>query len=163
MGELVTTHGIRGWLKLHPYNPQTESLASLKRVCLEKGGRSAEFFVEACKAFKRDFLLKLRGADTIAEAEPWVGSVVLVDESDLEPLKPGEYYYHQIIGFDVFDREGRWLGKVARIWAKGGGDLYVLEGAEKEYLIPATAEIVDKVDLAERKILVQPPPGLLDL
>ena len=66
-------------------------------------------------------------------------------------------------GFDVFDSLDRWLGKVAHIWAKAGGDLYVVRGANKEYLIPAVAEIVDKVDLIQRKIVIDPPPGLLDL
>lgn len=163
VGELVTTHGILGWLKFHPYNPRTDVLFSVEKVYLQKGNDTATCVVEGCKAFKKDFLLKLLGTNSILEAERWVGSVVAVAETDLQPLEAGEYYYHQILGFDVFDNHGQWLGKVARIWAKEGGDLYVVTGSEKEYLIPAAGEIIEKVDLAQGKVVINPPPGLLDL
>jgi 16S rRNA processing protein RimM len=163
VGELVTTHGIRGWLKFHPYNPRTDIWSSVRKVHLQKGTESASCVVEDAKVFKRDFLLKLCGTDSILEAERWVGSIVAVEESDLPALKPGEYYLHQIVGFDVFDNQGQWLGKVARIWAKEGGDLYVVTGSKKEYLIPAATEIIEKVDLSQNKVVINPPPGLLDL
>ncbi|MGH7845723.1 MAG: ribosome maturation factor RimM [Candidatus Binatia bacterium] len=163
VGELVTTHGILGWLKLHPYNPRTDVLFSVQTIYLQKGTDTATCVVEGCKAFKKDFLLKLIGTNSILEAKRWVGSIVAVAETDLRPLEAGEYYCHQILGFDVFDNQGQWLGKVARIWAKEGGDLYVVTGSEKEYLIPAAGEIIEKVDLAKGKIVINPPPGLLDL
>jgi len=52
---------------------------------------------------------------------------------------------------------------VTRIWAKEGGDLYVVTGAEKEYLIPAVSEIIERVDLSRGQIIINPPAGLLEL
>jgi 16S rRNA processing protein RimM len=49
------------------------------------------------------------------------------------------------------------------MWAKEGGDLYIVEGSGKEYLIPAVREVVEKVDLVRNRITINPPPGLLDL
>ena len=84
-------------------------------------------------------------------------------EAALQPLEPGEYYYYQVLGLDVFNTQGEWLGTLTRIWSKKGGDLYVVQGTAKEYLIPAVKEIIEQIDLRGRKIIVNPPPGLLDL
>ena len=108
-------------------------------------------------------LLKLKGLENIEQAEPWVGSTLSVAEDTLQPLEPGEYYHYQAVGLDVFDTEGKWIGKVTRIWSKEGGDLYVVAGASKEYLIPAVKEVIEKIDLPGGKIIINPPPGLLDL
>ncbi|MFQ5902266.1 MAG: ribosome maturation factor RimM, partial [Candidatus Binatia bacterium] len=81
----------------------------------------------------------------------------------LQPLRPGEYYYYQVIGFDVFDIQGGWVGIITGIWPKKGGDLYVVTGTSKEYLIPAVKEVIEKIDLPGGKMIINPPAGLLDL
>lgn len=163
IGEIVTTHGLKGWLKLHPYNPETRSLQTAKTLYLEKGEAHLARELEAARPWKRDFLVKLRGIDDIAAAERLVGCRVEVAEEELEPLRPGEYYYHQIIGCDVFDSGGRWLGRITRLWSKPGGDLYVVSGSEKEWLVPAAKEFLARVDLASRRVIVELPEGLLEL
>ena len=115
------------------------------------------------RAHKGHFLVKLRGADRIVEAKNWVGSIVSVDEEALQPLKPGEYYYYQVVGLDVFDIQGERVGIITRIWTKPGGDLYVVTGTDKEYLIPATKELIEKIDLPGGKMIINLPAGLLDL
>ncbi len=109
------------------------------------------------------FLVKLEGCDGIGEAQEWVGSTLSVPEEALQPLKPGEYYYYQVLGFDVFDVEGRSIGKVTRVWSKEGGDVFVVTDGSKEYLIPAVKEVIEKIDFPGGKIIINPPPGLLDL
>jgi 16S rRNA processing protein RimM len=163
VGELVTTHGLLGWIKLHPYNPHTGTFPAARSIHLCKGNSFRSCQIENCRVFHQDFLLKLAGIDSIDDAEAWVGSVVSVDESLLQPLEAGEYYYHQVLGLDVFDSHDQWLGRVARIWPKPGGDLYIVTGTGKEYLIPAVSEIIEKVDLVEGKVIINPPPGLLEL
>lgn len=108
-------------------------------------------------------MIKLDGLDSIDAAHSWLGAIVSVDERDLQPLSAGEYYYHQVLGFDVYDTSGHWIGKVRRLWSNPGCDLYVVAGAAKEYLIPAVKEIIERVDLAENKMVINPPAGLLDL
>jgi 16S rRNA processing protein RimM len=163
LGEIVATHGIQGWLKLKPYNPDTDILFSIQEIFLEKAGVCSLFFLEESRIHKSQFLLKLRGINGIAEAQKWIGTIVSVTEQTLRPLNPGEYYYYQTLGLDVFDPEGQWIGTITQIWSKEGGDLYVVKGSEKEYLIPAVKEMIEKVDFPGRKIIINPPPGLLDL
>jgi len=163
VGQVVTTHGIKGWLKIRSYNAETAIFSSAEEIFLEKGGVRSARSVEMSKAHKGHFLVKLRGMDRIEEAEQWVGATVSVEEKALRPLEPGEYYYYQVTGFDVFDVRGEWLGVITEIWSKEGGDLYVVTGASKEYLIPAVKEMIEKIDLPERKMIINPPAGLLDL
>lgn len=163
LGEIVATHGIEGWLKLKPYNPQTTLLSSTQKVFVEKDRMRSSYFLQASRVHKGHFLVKLQGVDGIGAAKKWVGSILSVAEEALHPLKPGEYYCYQVVGLDVFDTQGGWVGKVTRVWSKEGGDLYVVAGPSKEYLIPAVKEVIEKIDLPGGKIIINPPAGLLDL
>ena len=163
LGEIVTTHGINGWLKLKPYNPRTNLLNSTLEIWLEKDEARSLHQIEASQPYKGQFLLKLSSIDQIDAAAKWVGSILYVAEQSLDSLSAGEYYHYQVIGLEVFDTEGGRIGVVARTWSTPGGEIYIVAGASKEYLIPAVKEIIEKVDLAAGKIIINPPAGLLDL
>jgi 16S rRNA processing protein RimM len=150
-------------LKLNPYNPQTALLTPTLAIWLEKDGQRWMHEIEASRRHKKQFLLKLSGLDGIEAAAHWVGSILFVAEQALASLSSGEYYHYQVIGLEVFDTAGRRIGIVARTWSTPGGELYVVQGAAKEHLIPAVKEIIDKVDFAAGKMIINPPEGLLDL
>lgn len=163
LGEIVTTHGLKGWLKLRPYNPDSSALLSAREVVLERKNSRSVHALQAARLLPAAALVKLAGMDSLEQAEPWVGATLAVGDESLEPLGPGEYYYYQTIGLDVFDTAGQWIGKVIRVWMKPGGDLYVVAGHQKEHLIPAVREIIEKVDLIDGKLVIRVPAGLLDL
>jgi 16S rRNA processing protein RimM len=163
LGEIVTTHGINGWLKLKPYNPRTTLLNSTLEIWLEKDEARSLHQIEASQPYKGQFLLKLSSVDQIDAAAKWVGSILYVAEQSLDSLSAGEYYHYRVIGLEVFDTKGGRIGVVARTWSTPGGEIYIVAGASKEYLIPAVKEIIEKVDLAAGKIIINPPAGLLDL
>ena len=121
------------------------------------------YSLEQAKPHKRILLLKLKGIDKIETAEQLIGHELSMPMNILEPLGDDEYYHLDIVGFDVFDTKDNYLGKVTDVWLKEGGDLYVIEGIEKEHLVPATKEIIDEVDLPNRRMVVDLPDGLLDL
>ena len=163
LGEIVSTHGIDGWLKLNPYNPETTILHAPLKVVLEREQVRATFDLESTRRHKRQILVKLQGIDGIGDAEHWVGFTLGVAEESLPELEPGEYYHYQVIGLEVFDTHGQRIGVVARTWSTPAGELYVVTGESKEYLIPAVKEIIEQVDLATGKMIINPPAGLLDL
>jgi len=163
LGKLVSTHGIRGWLKLRTHNLQSPLLDSAREIVLEKDGVRSRHFLQLSKTQKDNVLVQLKGIDGIDIAKTLVGSTLLVDEEALQPPGPGEYYYYQALGLNVFDTRGVWIGKVTRIWFKKGGDLYVVSGASREYLIPAIKEVVEKIDIPGKKMIINPPNGLLDI
>jgi len=163
LGELVSTHGLDGWLKLNPYNPQSTLLYSTKEVLLEKDGIRSLHYLKRSRVHQKNALVKLQGIDEINHAKKLIGSVLYVGETALQPLEPGEFYYYQVVGFNVLDTHGEWIGKITRIWFKQGGDLYVVAGISREHLIPAVQEVIEKIDIRARKMTINPPEGLLEV
>ena len=164
LGEIATTHGLDGRLKLNPFNFDTAVLTAGRRVYLDLGEAHAELeLVTDPRRIRNQFLIKLRGIDRIDDAQRWVGATLSVDESALEPLEPGQYYHYQVIGFEVFHKEGVRIGTVESILSTAGNDILVVKEAHKEFLIPAVKEIVETVDFDNRRVIVNPPEGLLDL
>ncbi|HEY7217057.1 MAG TPA: ribosome maturation factor RimM [Candidatus Binatia bacterium] len=163
LGEIVATHGLKGWLKLNPFNPATTTLSSGAQVVVDKAGSQSAHEVEASSPHKHQLLVKLRDLNGIDDAERFVGSTLSVAESALEALAPGQYYHYQVIGFDVFAVTGERIGTILSTLSTPGGELYVVQGTAREYLIPAVKEIIEKVDFDTGTVIVNPPPGLLDL
>ena len=162
-GEIVTTHGLDGWLKLYPFNPETTALSSIDKIYIEEGGQNSAYELESSKPYRQQFLIKLRGVDGIANGQKYVGLVVSVAEESLPKLAPGEFYLYQAVGLEVVDGAGTRLGTITRIWATAGGQFYVVQNGNKELLIPAVKEIVERVDFVAGKMIINPPEGLLDL
>ena len=163
LGEIVATHGIEGWLKLRAYNPQSPTLFSTQEIFLEKDGVRSPQRLQAIKPHKTHLLVRFEGAEDINEAKRWIGSILSVAETQLPPLGADEYYYYQVVGLEVCDTRGERIGTITRIWSTPGGDLYVVQGESKEYLIPVTKEIIQKIDFDAGRVIINPPEGLLEL
>ena len=163
LGEFVTTHGLDGWLKLNPFNPDTTALVPGTQVFVENAGRRSSMVIVASKPHKKQFLIKLHGVNGIDDAQRWVGSTLMIDAQALDSLEPGEYYHYQVIGFEVVHIDGEKIGTITSTMSTPGGDLYIVQGAKKEHLIPAVKEFIEQVDFTAKRMIVNPPDGLLDL
>src|SRR5262249_19104767 len=108
-------------------------------------------------------LVSLHGIDSIEAAQPLVGRLMAVPESEALPLAPGWFYPWQITGARVVTEDGRDVGELARIDPSPGHDLWVVTDGKREPLIRAVPEIVVDVDLAARRVVIRPPDGLLEL
>ena len=164
LGEIATTHGLDGRLKLNAFNADSNVLVAGCVVHLDLGSVHGEFELAAdARPIKNQFLLKLRGIERIENAQRWVGATLSVAENVLESLAPGQYYHYQVIGFEVLHKDGTRIGTIESLLATAGGDILVVKEGDKEYLIPAVKEMVEKVDFERRQVIVDPPEGLLDL
>src|SRR5207237_8539587 len=101
IGEVVTTHGLDGWLKLNPFNPETTVLSSAQGVFLEKEGHRSAYGLEASTPHKRQFLVKLRDVNAIDAAEKCVGAILYADEAALHSLQGGDSYTSGAVGHIV--------------------------------------------------------------
>jgi len=163
LGEIVTTHGLHGWLKLNPFNSSTTALVAGVEITLDKAGQRSIQRLEASHPHRNQMLIKLKNVDSIDNAACFVGSMLLVAETALESLESGQFYHYQVIGFEVFAVNGGRIGIVTSTLSTPGGELYVVQGMGKEHLIPAVKEFIDKVDFTTARIIINPPDGLLDL
>lgn len=163
LGDIVATHGVAGWVRLRLFNPEGRTLYSNAQVELTRGEVRLTVDVEQAKPHRGFALVKLRGIDDMDAARNLVGYRLSVPAERLAPLGSSEYYYAEVVGFEVRDAGGGRVGTVTRIWAKQGGDLLVVAGAEREHLVPAIREVIRHIDVVERTITIDPPDGLLDL
>lgn len=123
------------------------------RSCKIKGSRGQQ----------QGFLIvALEGVTTREAAEALAGKELLAP-GDVSPVLPdGRYYWHEIIGMEVCTDDGRCLGVVEEIIETGSNDVYVVQGGGKEVLIPAIASVVGSIDVAGKRMMIHPVPGLLD-
>ena len=83
-----------------------------------------------------------------------------IEKATLPEAEQDTYYWHQIIGLDVFTVDGRRLGQVTAILPTGSNDVYVVREGKKEILIPALESVVVDVDLTAKALRVDLPEGL---
>lgn len=109
-------------------------------------------------------ILKFTGYDSIEEADALVGYEFGLPEAERIQLSRDEFYDWELEGCAVEIAQGPAIGNVREVMRTGGVELLVVEdNARREHLIPLAHEIVVHVDIARKKILIDPPEGLLDL
>lgn len=164
VGKIIATHGIRGYLKLYSYSGNIESLQFSETVLLKgKGGVLGEFAPKTVSPHAGGFILSLDGFTDIDQVQPLVGSELFLKRSQLPEPEEGEYYWRDLIGLTVITDKGVVLGPIADIFETGSSDIYVVRGDNKEYLIPAIADVVYEIDIPGKRMIITPLDGLLDL
>jgi len=166
IGRVLKPHGVKGDLRVRYYNPEDPLfLSRYERLFLkdDRRGIFRSFRVLQVRHHKKDILiLSLEGIRTREDAERWRGSEVLVHREDLPPLEEDEYYCEDLIGLDVFTKDGEYLGRITSIFSAGGSDVYVVEGDRGEVMLPAIKKVILEVDLEGQRMIVELPEGLLE-
>ena len=108
-------------------------------------------------------LVRIEGIDSPEAARRLSGRLLAVDRAEALPSPDGSFYPWQLHGARVETRDGRPAGTFVRVEPGGAQDLWVIVHEGRERLIPAVAEIVVDVSVADGRIVIDPPEGLLDL
>jgi 16S rRNA processing protein RimM len=163
VADVVTAHGLRGLLRLRPYQFPAPSLVVGRDVLLDHAGtlRPARIATVAPHGGRR-LLVGLEGVTDRSAAEALAGARVLVRRGDLPPPDADEFYWHEVTGWTVETDAGTRLGDVVETFATGLNDVWVVRDADREVLIPVIADVVRSIDRDARRIVVTPLPGLLD-
>ena len=163
IGRVSGLHGIKGKLRIRYYNETRSDFLSFRKVYLEdRDGHVQPYEVQEAKIHNKFISARLKGCEGIADAEKLIGSSVLVKRKNLPLPEEGEYYWFEIIGMDVVTDEGRPLGRVEKILPTGSNDVYLVQGSGGEWLIPATEEVVVRVDKDKGQMVIHPIEGLLE-
>ena len=107
-------------------------------------------------------ILGIDGISSIDDAERLAGAELKVPASEQEPLPPGSFYHHQLIGCEVVTAAGEPVGTVAAVEGSGETSRLVVKSTRREVLIPLAEEFC-RVDVGAKRIVITPPEGLLDL
>lgn len=159
IGQVVAPFGIRGEVKVRVESDDPERFTLLDTVYL--GEKLRLYHVEGARIHQGAALLQLRGIADRNAAEGLRDQFVYVAMEDALPLEEGEYYVHQIEGLTAVTANGERLGTVREVLVTGANDVYVIDGAQGEILLPAIPDVILGVDLEAGTITVQIPDGLL--
>ncbi len=127
-------------------------------------GRDRTVRVAGARPHQGRMLVTLEGVADRDAAEALRNHQVLIPAEDLPPLEDDEVYLHEIVGFDVVLPDNTPVGQLEGFLDVPGQDLWVIRAADgREILLPATEETVPEIDPKARRIVIDPPPGLLEL
>ena len=157
-GKIVNTHGIRGEVKIMPYTDVPELLCEFDRLFLNK----QQIFIERSRVAKNMVIAKLEGVDTPEQAEKLRNKILYMHRDDLE-LDDDTYFIQDLIGIEVKDVEtGVIYGKIVDVMQTGANDVYVIKGSDREYLVPAIADVVVSTDIDNNEMTIKVLDGLFD-
>jgi 16S rRNA processing protein RimM len=108
-------------------------------------------------------VIGIEGVETVNDAEELAGTELRVPVEELATLPAGTFYHHDLVGCAVVTEGGEQVGTVEGVEGTLGGSRLVVAGAKGEILIPLAAEICRTIDVAGKRIVIEPPDGLLDL
>ena len=135
-GKIVSTHGVRGEVKILPWADDADFLVGLPRVFVD--GR--EYAVQHSRVQKTCVLMKLAGIDDVDAAAKFRDKTVCISRTDVA-LPEGSVFIADLIGLRVVTDTGDEIGTVSDIMTMPGNDVYVVTGS-REYLIPAVPEFI---------------------
>lgn len=157
-GKIVNTHGIKGEVKIMPYTDVPELLCEFDRLFLDR----KEIFIERSRVAKNMVIAKIEGVNTPEQAEKLRNKILYMHRDDLE-LDDDTYFIQDLIGMEVKDAEtGVIYGKIADVMQTGANDVYVIKGNDREYLIPAIADVVISTDIDQNIMTIKVLEGLFD-
>jgi len=162
IGQVLRPHGIRGELRVRSLTENAERYRLLQRLYLNLNGIRTCFTIERLKITPAAVLLKLEAVDTRDDAERYRDALVEIEGEAVLPLAKGRYYYFELDGLTVETDAGEVIGRVTDVIGYPAHDVYVVTSETREYLIPAIAEIVIKVDMERQVMVIHALDGLLD-
>ncbi|WP_025763941.1 ribosome maturation factor RimM [Dyadobacter tibetensis] len=164
LGYIVRTHGMSGNVVFFMDVDDAYDYDDLETVFVELKGELVPYFIDDLNIQKQNnAIVSLEEVDTIEKAQALVGASLYLPLDELEELEEGKFYYHEIKGYQVLDKELGMLGIVREVYSLNGQDLISMDYKGAEVLIPTAHDIVLKADKEQNTLFVNLPEGLLDV
>jgi 16S rRNA processing protein RimM len=169
VGRILDAWGVKGWFKVLSHSADPQALFSSKRWYLQPSDRGPQAFagtvllrVREAKEHSDSIVARADAVEDRGTAELLRGARIFVPRSSFPTAAEDEYYWIDLIGLEVVNREGVHLGRVRELMSTGPQSVLVLEyvedGKPQERMLPFVSAYVDKVDLAARRIEVDWQP-----
>jgi 16S rRNA processing protein RimM len=164
VGRIARPHGIRGQVVV---NPETdfpeERFAVGATLFVQREDRIHPVTVTTSRLQQGRPVIGLDGVHDVDAARSLAGLEFRVPVSELAPLPEGSYYHHDLVGCVVETTSGLEVGIVAAVEGQAGSTRLVVRGDRGETLIPLATEICTAIEPDVKRIVIAPPPGLIEL
>ena len=168
IGKVVAAHGIKGAVKVISYADSIDIFQTNNTFfTLTDNGVFSRLNVLWCKPHCQKIQMGFSKVVNRNQAEAMVGLELYLKKSQLAKLEEDTYYWFELIGLSVKTVEDEFIGHITQILPTGSNDVYVIKRpnntSKKECLIPAIANVIQRIDLVEKTMIVNLPEGLMDL
>lgn len=169
IGVITQPHGIRGELKIHLFNPESDTLSCVQQLLLRRPAQSHgdsygdSYEIEGVRNQNQTLLLRLKECKDRNHAEGLRGAEILVYPEDLPELPDDEFYLYELQGLPVFHAvTGTPMGEILDVLPSPAQFLLVIGYQGREVLVPLVEEWVPVIDLDNKRVEITPIPGLFD-
>jgi len=163
IGRIVSTHGIRGELRVDPWCDEPGFMKQFKTLYYDRDGKKP-VTVTACRPHGNIVVLKLSGVDTVEAAAALRNKVLFMARADAH-LPEHHFFIQDLIGCRVLDADepDRQYGTLTEVSRTGANDVWhVTDEGGREYLLPAIPPVVIDTDIDAERILIRPLKGIFD-
>ena len=163
VGKIVSTHGIKGEVRVDPWCDGPAFLKQFKTLYYDKNG-ARPVAVKACRPHGNIAILKLEGVDTVEAAAALRNKVLFMARADAS-LPDNHFFIQDLIGCRVCDADApdKQYGVLTDVSTTGANDVWhVTDDSGKEYLLPAIPPVVIDTDIDDERILIRPLKGIFD-
>ena len=159
VGKILNTHGIKGWLIIKSYTHPIENIFEYD-LSINSSDGFQELEIDEYRILPKKVIIKIKSIETINDTERYINQEIFVSKQDLPVTDKNEYYWHQLIGREVFNENKKRIGLVKSIFPTKSNDVLVLEcpsddKKNEEILIPFIKDYVLQVSDKEDIIIVK--------
>lgn len=164
IGRITAVQGVNGAIRVYPQSDSPGRFSALSSCYIRHiDGRITECTVESAREQKGVFVLKVAGVTDRNMAEKLRYCELVVPRAAVGPLPEGSYYVFDIIGMIAVSPSGETYGTVTDVISNPANDIYVLQRPGKpDSLIPAIKQVVKEIDVAAKRMVIAPWPGMMD-
>jgi 16S rRNA processing protein RimM len=161
MGVIAGAHGIKGEVRVKSFTAAPEAIAAYGPLEDERGGRRLALTLTG--TVRGMLIARVEGVGDRNAAERLKGTRLYLSRAALPEPKEDEYYHADLIGLAAVLRDGSTFGQVRAVHDYGAGDSLEIERPDgRLVLVPFTEAAVPEVDMANRRLVIDPPEGLLE-
>jgi 16S rRNA processing protein RimM len=169
VGHLNKAHGTKGEIFIWPLTDHPESTFA-PGVDLYLGDVNGDLptdpstlRIESSRAYRRGFLVRFEGVHDRSGMVGLLDRYVMRAMDQIAELAEGETFYHDLLGMKVFTVEGECLGEVVEVYELRPADLLEIRGPERTFMVPFISQMIQSVSVADNRIVLDPPTGLLEV
>jgi 16S rRNA processing protein RimM len=155
VGKIIGVHGTQGMIKVAVYSQMMNRFEGVDTIFFQTPKGMEGKILSAADTRTKAVILKLKDVNSREAAQELKGREIFLPMNQQVRLPEDTYFLHDLVGMDVRDQQGNFLGELQEVLLMGGNDVYVVRRGKEELLIPAVSEFVKDVSLERKELVVR--------